>query len=150
MMGEEGYIDVKKIMDTIPHRYPFLMVDRVLEVKKGEYIKGLKNVTINEPHFPGHYPGNPIMPGVMMVEALAQIATILAVLSEEASGKKVLPLFAGIEKCRFKEPVTPGDQLILEVNLVKRRGPLWWVEGTASKNGKVACKASLQAMLSEM
>ncbi|MDH5543102.1 MAG: 3-hydroxyacyl-ACP dehydratase FabZ [Nitrospinota bacterium] len=140
-------MNIEEIMAALPHRYPFLLVDRVLEIKKGEYIKAIKMVSMNEPHFPGHFPGNPIMPGVMILEAMAQAATCLAVKSEEGAGGKILPLFAGVEKARFKAPVRPGDVLVLEVTVSRRRGYLWWLECVGTVDGKVVCKADIQAAL---
>ncbi len=140
-MAEFG---IKEILDTIPHRYPFLMLDKVLELRKGEYVKAVKNVTMNEPFFQGHYPGNPIMPGVMIVEAIAQAATFMA-LRSLPNADKLVPLFAGIEKARFKAPVGPGDTIIFEVTVIKKRSAIWWAEGTATVDGKLVCKAGIQA-----
>jgi 3-hydroxyacyl-[acyl-carrier-protein] dehydratase len=108
-------MDIKEILEHLPHRYPFLLVDRVLELEPGERILALKNVTMNEPFFPGHFPGHPIMPGVMIIEALAQAAAILTFKSTGHLGGRVV-YFVGIDECRFKTPVVPGDQLLLEAH----------------------------------
>ena len=108
-------MDIKEILEHLPHRYPFLLVDRVLELEPGQRILALKNVTMNEPFFPGHFPGHPIMPGVMIIEALAQAAAILTFKSTGQLGGRVV-YFVGIDECRFKTPVVPGDQLLLEAH----------------------------------
>ena len=143
-------LDIKKVLEFLPHRYPFLLVDRILELKEGEYVKALKNVTFNEPYFVGHFPGEPVMPGVLIIEALAQAGAIIALcgMSEEERRNK-LALFGGIEKARFKKPVRPGDQLILEGRTIKRRGALWKMEGKATVDGEVAVEAILQAYIVE-
>lgn len=142
-------MDIKEIQKTLPHRYPFLMLDRILELKKGEYIKAVKNVTINEPFFQGHYPDSPIMPGVMIIEAMAQAGAFLALKTlEDRPGKRV-PLFTGIEKARFKQPVVPGDVIIFEGKVMKKRGSIWWIDCTARVEGKLVCRAELLAAFVE-
>src|SRR5438067_5301713 len=115
-------LDSDEIQRLIPHRYPFLLIDRVMEIEPGKRIVGLKNVTANEHFFQGHFPGYPIMPGVMIVEALAQAGAVLLLSDESARGQ--IPLFAGIEKCRFRQQVVPGDTLTLELAVIARRGPV--------------------------
>lgn len=134
--------DIGNILEFLPHRYPMLMVDRVLEVKKGEYIKAIKNVTINEPFFQGHYPQQPIMPGVLIIEALAQAAGILALdyLPPEMRGRAVY--FMSIDKVKFRKMVVPGDQLVLEAQVLQ-----WRPKGSAPKVIRVACKASVDGVL---
>ena len=137
-------MDIHQILQHLPHRYPFLLVDRVLEIVKGERITALKNVTINEPFFPGHYPHHPVMPGVLVIEALAQSAAILSFqsLGDKPDSKSVY-YFLGIDNARFKRPVVPGDQLILEVAITANRRGIWKFSGTAKVDGKIAAEAHL-------
>ncbi len=137
-------MDIHQILQHLPHRYPFLLVDRVLEIVKGERITALKNVTINEPFFPGHYPHHPVMPGVLVIEALAQSAAILSFqsLGDKPDSKSVY-YFLGIDNARFKRPVVPGDQLILEVAITANRRGIWKFSGTAKVDGKIAAEAQL-------
>jgi 3-hydroxyacyl-[acyl-carrier-protein] dehydratase len=128
-------------MGIIPHRYPFLLVDRIVELTPGQHAVGIKQVTANEPQFTGHFPGRPIMPGVLMVEALAQTAGVAVVTLDEYRGK--LGLFAGIDECRFRRMVLPGDTLRLEVTVEKLRGMFGRVKGVASVDGEVAVEATL-------
>lgn len=137
----EQQLDIKKILQVIPHRYPFLLVDKITELKPGEKAAGLKNVTINEPFFQGHFPGEPIMPGVLIVEALAQVGAV-AVLSMPENANK-LALFTGINNFRFKQMVKPGDQLELEVEMTKMRGGLGKGEAKAVVEGKTAASGEL-------
>ncbi len=137
--------DTQEIMKLLPHRHPFLLVDRIVELDPGQRIVGLKNVTINEPFFPGHFPGYPIMPGVLIIEALAQVGGILA-LKAMGGGPKIA-LFTGIDNCKFRRPVLPGDQIRLECNVTGQRGPVWKVRGEASVNGVLAPQADLTASL---
>jgi len=138
---------IQEIMDLLPHRYPFLLVDRVVEYEPGVRIVGLKNVTINEPFFAGHFPGHPIMPGVLIVEALAQTGGILAL--KELGGEKKLAYFAGIERCRFRRPVLPGDQLLLNVTITAHKGPVWKMHGEARVGDALAAEADLTATIGE-
>lgn len=137
-------MDIHQILEHLPHRYPFLLVDRVLEMVPGERIKALKNVSINEPFFPGHYPHHPVMPGVLVIEALAQSA---AILSFGTKGTKPddqsVYYFLGIDNARFKRPVGPGDQLILEVTITTHRRGIWKFSATAKVDGKLAAEADL-------
>ncbi|CEK09701.1 3-hydroxyacyl-ACP dehydratase FabZ [Legionella hackeliae] len=144
-------INIAKILDLLPHRYPFILIDRVMEYKTFEYLIGVKNVTINEPFFIGHFPGNPIMPGVLMLEALAQAAAILSNLSRTPKeGHEFLYFFAGIDKVKFKQIVTPGDQLRLEVKLIGQKRDFWRVSGEAFVGDKLACSADLMSAAKEV
>ncbi|WP_029331711.1 3-hydroxyacyl-ACP dehydratase FabZ [Exiguobacterium oxidotolerans] len=132
---------IEQIKEVIPHRYPFLLVDRILEVEEGKRAVGIKNVTANEEFFNGHFPDYNVMPGVLIVEALAQVGAFAVLKVEQNQGK--LAFFAGIENCRFKRQVVPGDQLRLEVELTKLRGPIGKGSATATVDGEVACTAEL-------
>ncbi|MGQ3890506.1 3-hydroxyacyl-ACP dehydratase FabZ [Legionella sp. CNM-4043-24] len=144
-------IDITKILDLLPHRYPFILVDRVLDYKPFEYLTAIKNVTINEPFFMGHFPGNPIMPGVMMLEALAQSSAILSNLSRQPSeGHEFLYFFAGIDNAKFKQIVIPGDQLRLEVKLIGRKRDFWRLHGEVFVGEKLACSADLMSASKEI
>ncbi len=134
-------MDVEQIKQIIPHRYPFLLVDKVLEVEEGERVVALKNVTVNEPFFQGHFPDYPVMPGVLIVEALAQTGAIAVLGREENKGK--IGFLAGIDKCRFKRQVKPGDQLQLEVEITRLKGPIGKGRGKATVNGEIACEADI-------
>ena len=138
-------LDIVEIQKILPHRYPFLLVDRVLELDPGKSIVGIKNVTFNEPFFPGHFPGRPIMPGVLMVEAMAQVAGVLVYKSTTESDDNLV-YFMSIEKAKFRKPVTPGDQLRLEVQALQSRGKVWKFKGEAKVDGKVVCEAEFMAM----
>ena len=144
---KDHQIDIQSIMDMIPHRYPILLVDRVLDYKVGEWAVGLKNVTFNEPHFGGHFPSFPIMPGVLIVEAMAQTSAILVVqtLGEEAKGKLVF--FMSIEEAKFRKPVTPGDSLHIRVEVIKNRGPIWKFKGVARVGDEIHAEAVFSAMI---
>lgn len=134
-------LDIQKIKDIIPHRYPFLLVDKVTEIEEGKRVVGYKNVTINEPFFQGHFPDYPVMPGVLIVEALAQVGAIAVLDIEENKGK--IGFLAGIDKCRFKRQVVPGDELKLEVEITRMKGPIGKGKGIATVNGEVACQAEI-------
>lgn len=137
-------MDVKEIQNILPHRYPFLLVDRILELKPGEKAVGIKNVTINEPFFTGHFPGNPIMPGVLIIEALAQVAAILGFRSG-VQGDTVY--FMSIEKAKFRKPVVPGDCLRLEITILQHRGNVWKFSGNATVDEKLVAEADFTAMV---
>jgi 3-hydroxyacyl-[acyl-carrier-protein] dehydratase len=135
-------MDIHEVMKYLPHRHPFLLVDRVLEIQAGESIVALKNVTINEPFFTGHFPGRPVMPGVLILEALAQAAGILAYKSTNTlPDSGVLYYFAGIDNARFRRVVEPGDQLRLEVKLLRAKREIWKLAGEAYVDGEMVCSA---------
>ena len=138
--------DIRQIMEKIPHRYPFLLIDRVVSIEDRKMV-AIKNVTINEPFFNGHFPGFPIMPGVLIVEAMAQAGGLLAMhLQGEALGDRKV-LFMTIDNARFRQPVVPGDQLRFEIEIEQRRGTIWRVFGKAFVGDKLAADAQLQAMI---
>jgi len=138
-------LDIKEIIRLLPHRYPFLLVDRILEGEKGKSLVGLKNVSMNEPFFQGHFPTEPIMPGVLILEGMAQVGGILAFYSiPEMIGKKLI-YFAGIDKVRFRQTVVPGDQLIYEMEVLKQKGKIWKMSGKAKVDSKVAAEAEFMA-----
>lgn len=146
-----GSVDINKILDLLPHRYPLLLVDRVLDYKPHDYLTGIKNVTINEPFFSGHFPGNPIMPGVLMLESLAQASAILSSLSRSAKeGYEFLYFFAGIDNAKFKQVVTPGDQLRLEVKFIGQKRDFWRMHGEVFVGDKLACSADLMSAAKEV
>lgn len=139
-------VDINNILKLLPHRYPFLLVDRVLDYRPFEYLTAIKNVTMNEPFFPGHFPGNPIMPGVLMLEALAQASGILSNLSRSPDeGNEFIYFFAGIDNAKFKYIVTPGDQLSLRVDLVTQKRDFWKMHGEVHVGDKLACSADLMS-----
>lgn len=134
-------LDIEQIKDTIPHRYPFLLVDKVLEIEEGKRVVAIKNVTVNEPFFQGHFPEYPVMPGVLIIEALAQAGAI-AILGMDANKGK-LGFLAGIDKARFKRQVKPGDQLQLEVEIIRVKGPIGKGKAIATVDGDIACEAEI-------
>ena len=138
-------LDIHQIKNYLPHRYPFLLVDRVLSVVPNESLVAFKNVSINEPFFAGHFPYRPVMPGVLIIEALAQASAILAShgLEDQIDAKKRVYYFTGIDKARFKRPVEPGDQLMLEVKIERRIQNMWKCAGTAEVDGNLACRTNL-------
>ena len=140
-------IDITRIMEMIPHRYPILLVDRILEFVPNERAVGLKNVTFNEPHFQGHFPRFPVMPGVLIVEAMAQTAAIMVVqtLGKETEGKLVY--FMTIDEARFRKPVVPGDSLHIHVQKTKQRGPVWKFKGEAMVGDTLCAEAEFSAMI---
>ncbi len=139
-------MDINEIMKYLPHRYPFLLVDRILEIGE-EKIVGLKNVTINEPFFQGHFPGHPIMPGVLIIEAMAQVGGIFAFKSMSATPESKVVYFMGIDKARFRKPVLPGDQLRFELELLKKRGSIYSFKGSAFVDGNLVAEAELLATI---
>ncbi len=134
-------MNTDEIKAIIPHRYPFLLVDKIIEIDEAKRAVGLKNVTINEPFFQGHFPEYPVMPGVLIVEAMAQVGAIAVLNMEENKGK--IGFLAGLDKCRFKRQVKPGDQLRLEVEIIRMKGPIGKGKGKATVDGELACEAEI-------
>lgn len=142
-------LDINEIMKILPHRPPFLLVDRIIEMEAGKRIVGLKNVSINEPFFPGHFPGHPVMPGVLIIEAMAQVACVLAILSSDESVRSKVTYFAGIDSAKFRKPVFPGDQLRLELEAVNCKRGIWYFNGRAFVDGKLVTEAELKATFAD-
>ena len=141
-------MDIHQILKLLPHRYPILLVDRVLEIETGKSIKALKNVTINEPFFTGHFPKHPVMPGVLMIEAMAQAAALLSFSTlGVAPDDKTVYYFAGIDGARFKRPVGPGDQLIMDVELLRMKAGIFKFKGVCSVDGNLVCEAELMCTM---
>lgn len=144
--GRRIRLENTEIQTILPHRYPFLLVDRIEELEKGKRIVGIKNVTINESFFQGHFPGRPIMPGVLIIEAMAQVGGVLAFKSAEEGGAKVV-YFMGIDKAKFRKPVRPGDQIRFVVDVLRARHPYWKMRGEAYVDETLVCEAELMAMI---
>ncbi|MFB3819930.1 MAG: 3-hydroxyacyl-ACP dehydratase FabZ [Candidatus Methylomirabilales bacterium] len=140
-------VGAKEIEEVLPHRYPFLLVDRILEVEMGRRVVGLKNVTANEPFFPGHFPGHPIMPGVLILEAMAQVGGYLLMKSLDARAEKKVMYFTGIDKAKFRRPVVPGDQLRFEVQVLQLRRQVCRMRGEAYVEGKLVAEAELSSIV---
>ena len=140
-------MDVTEISKILPHRHPFLLVDRVLEYTPGEKLTGYKNVTLNEPFFQGHFPGHPVMPGVLILEALAQACALLAYKSEKLDASKLVVYLMAIDGAKFRKPVVPGDQLHLEVTPLRKGGAVWKLRGEAKVNGQVVTEAEFLATI---
>lgn len=141
-------IDAKTLQRILPHRYPFLLVDRVTEVELGQRIVARKNVTVNEPYFQGHFPVTPLMPGVLQLEMMAQVGGVLLLLIPENAGK--LALLTGVEKARFRRPVVPGDTIEVEVKVLRTRGAMGWIECWARVDGKVVSEAEISFALAQV
>lgn len=141
-------VEQAEIQALLPHRYPFLLVDRVKEFEPHQRIVGFKNVTVNEPFFQGHFPGRPVMPGVLIIEAMAQTAGVLVFKSGGPVGKTVMYL-TGIDEAKFRRPVVPGDQLRFEIEVLKKRPPFWKMQGKAYVDNEVVCEAVVTAMVME-
>ena len=141
-------MDIHQILKQLPHRYPFLLVDRVTSIEKGQRIVALKNVSINEPFFTGHFPHRPVMPGVLILEAMAQAAALLSFDTQGVTpDDKTVYYFAGIDGARFKRPVEPGDQLVMEVTLERARAGIFKFKGVSRVDGEIACEAELMCTM---
>lgn len=134
-------LDIEQIKEIIPHRYPFLLVDKIMEMEDNKRVVGIKNVTVNEPFFAGHFPEYPVMPGVLIIEALAQVGAVAVLGMEQNKGK--IAFLAGVDKCRFKRQVKPGDQLRLEVEIIRMKGRVGKGKAVATVDGEVACEAEI-------
>lgn len=140
-------VGIQKILATLPHRYPFLLIDRIERMRGDEFGVGIKNVTANEPQFMGHFPGNPIMPGVLMIEGMAQTGGVMALTSVGGTGKLVF--FMTIDKAKFRKPVTPGDRVEYHMTKIARKRSIWFYRGEAFVDGKLVAEAELSAMLAD-
>ena len=141
-------MDIHQILKQLPHRYPILLIDRVLEIENGKSIKALKNVSINEPFFMGHFPKYPVMPGVLMIEAMAQAAALLSFSTLGVTpDDKTVYYFAGIDAARFKRPVSPGDQMIMDVSLLRMKAGIFKYKGITRVDGNIACEAELMCTM---
>tara|TARA_B100000767_G_scaffold146768_1_gene138291 strand:+ start:619 stop:1077 length:459 start_codon:yes stop_codon:yes gene_type:complete len=150
-MTKKTSMDIHEILDHLPHRYPFVLIDKVTSMNLGNEITAIKNVTINEPFFPGHFPYHPVMPGVLIVEAMAQAAAILSFKTMDAKpSEESVYYFAGIDKARFKKPVGPGDQIILNVKIDRVLKGIWKYSGTASVSDEVVAEASMMCILKKI
>ena len=150
-MIKKTSMDIHEILDHLPHRYPFVLIDKVISLELGKEITAIKNVTINEPFFPGHFPYHPVMPGVLIVEAMAQAAAILSFKTRDTKpSEESVYYFAGIDKARFKKPVGPGDQIILNVKIDRVLKGIWKYSGTAKVFDEVVAEASMMCILKEI
>ena len=143
---ELGAADILRILELLPHRYPFLLVDKIIEMDGDESCIGIKNVTFNEPQFNGHFPGRPVMPGVMLIEGMAQTAGALCVASKDDAAPRLV-YFMTIDNAKFRKPVEPGDTVEFHMKKLKQRGNMWWYRGTAKVAGVTVCEADVSAML---
>jgi 3-hydroxyacyl-[acyl-carrier-protein] dehydratase len=142
----ESY-DIQRLLALLPHRYPVMLVDRIVEARGDEYGVGIKNVTFNEPHFQGHFPGRPVMPGILLIEGMAQTAGALCVASQSAAGKPSLVYLMTVDKAKFRRPVQPGDQVKYHMTRFAKRRNMWWFRGEARVEGALVCEANISAML---
>ena len=142
-------VDIGTIMKTLPHRYPFLLIDRVVDIRDDFSGIGIKNVTFNEPVFPGHFPDRPVYPGVMMIEAMAQTAGVIGIISVEGTEKPRAVYFLTIDKCKFRKPVLPGDTIEYHMRKISKRREMWWFHGEAKVNGVIVAEADVGAMLTD-
>jgi 3-hydroxyacyl-[acyl-carrier-protein] dehydratase len=150
-MNETGRViesfDIQRLLTALPHRYPFLLVDRIVEARGDEYGVGVKNVTVNEPQFQGHFPGRPVMPGVLLIEAMAQTAGALCVASQADAATPSVVYLMTIDKAKFRKPVVPGDQVRLHMTRIAKKRNMWWFRGEAKVDGALVCEAEVSAML---
>ncbi|HVV60302.1 MAG TPA: 3-hydroxyacyl-ACP dehydratase FabZ [Pseudolabrys sp.] len=140
--------DILTVLKMLPHRYPFLMVDRVIDIRGDEHGIGIKNVTVNEPHFQGHFPNNPVFPGVLMIEGMAQTAGVLCIASTSSTQPKSV-FFLTIDKAKFRKPVLPGDTIEYHMNRIAKRRMMWWYRGEAKVNGQIVAEAEVGAIISD-
>jgi len=145
--GEMSALDIQGVMKLLPHRYPFLLVDRIKDMRGDESCIGIKNVTINEPHFQGHFPENPVFPGVLMIEGMAQTAGVMCIIASGSTPKSVF--FLTIDKAKFRKPVLPGDTIEYHMTRIQRRRTMWWFRGEAKVAGQIVAEAEVGAMISD-
>jgi 3-hydroxyacyl-[acyl-carrier-protein] dehydratase len=144
-----GAADIQKLLSALPHRYPFLMVDKIIEIRGDESAIGIKNVTANEPQFLGHFPGNPVFPGVLLIEGMAQTAGAICVMSLPSAGRPQLVYFLTIDKAKFRKPVVPGDTIEYHMKKLSQRKTMWWFRGEAKVAGQVVAEAEVGAMIAD-
>jgi 3-hydroxyacyl-[acyl-carrier-protein] dehydratase len=150
MTGDSlGAADIQRILAALPHRYPFLMVDRIINIRGDESAVGIKNVTANEPQFLGHFPGNPVFPGVLLIEGMAQTAGAICILAKNLVGRPQLVYFMTIDKAKFRKPVTPGDTVEYHVTKINQRRTMWWFRGEAKVAGQLVAEAEVGAMTAD-
>jgi 3-hydroxyacyl-[acyl-carrier-protein] dehydratase len=150
MSGETlDSIGIRDILAALPHRYPFVLVDRIIDMRADEHAIGIKNVTANEPQFLGHFPDNPVMPGVLLLEGMAQTAGVLCIRAQGGGSKPALVYFLTIDKVKFRKPVVPGDRVEYHMTRLKRRRNMWWFRGEAKVDGDLVAEAELGAMIAE-
>jgi 3-hydroxyacyl-[acyl-carrier-protein] dehydratase len=142
-------VDIALILKTLPHRYPFLLIDRVINIRSDFSGVGIKNVTVNEPQFSGHFPGRPIFPGVLMIEGMAQTAGVIGMLSTGETDRPTAVYFLTIDKCKFRKPALPGDTIEYHMHLIARKKAMWWFHGDAKVNGVTVAEADVGAMLAD-
>jgi 3-hydroxyacyl-[acyl-carrier-protein] dehydratase len=150
MTGDSlGTADIQRILAALPHRYPFLLVDRIINIRGDESAVGIKNVTANEPQFQGHFPGNPVFPGVLIIEGMAQTAGAICILAKNLVGRPQVVYFMTIDKAKFRKPVTPGDTIEYHVTKINQRRTMWWFRGEAKVAGQLVAEAEVGAMTAD-